>query len=76
MAKMTEADIVCPFFTSETATKVNCEGLETGIGNTLRFPDEDRKQEYIGRYCSMYPNGCAICAAAERKYDERGLAIQ
>lgn len=63
------ADIMCPFFSSETEMAISCEGVEKGIRNTMKFESKGAKLDYIERFCLKYPNNCHISEAAERKYN-------
>lgn len=62
-------DVMCPFFTTETNKTINCEGVENGVKNSLRFEDRELKLDYMKRYCLKYPNECLICKAAKEKYE-------
>ena len=63
------ADIRCPYFTSITEKSIRCEGVEYGIGNTMRFDSASIKNDYIERFCVHFPNDCVICKAAAAKYE-------
>ena len=62
-------DIKCPYFRSETAKGLNCEGCLQGSERMkTSFLNEDDKSSYIASHCFEYPNTCIIAITNDSKY--------
>ena len=57
-------DIGCPFFISETAKNLTCEGTEVGTRNVIKFENPKDKVNYIRKHCTHFPNECPIFKSA------------
>lgn len=60
----------CPFYQSEFKKSITCEGISDGSLNTMKFKDEDSKNDYLLENCFRYPNDCPIAVALGIKYGE------
>lgn len=63
-------DVKCPYFSSETAKAIHCEGYEKGQQrNSTLFDGKDEKEAHINKYCANYPNNCPLSKIIDKKYE-------
>ena len=67
-----DVDVICPFYiaSSRKSKTIICEGPVIRTKNILRFGRRAEHGEYKETYCNRHYKGCAICQAAQKKYDE------
>ena len=63
--------VQCPFYHSEEAQKIHCEGIE-GKGTSLHnvFGDRNELRRYKERYCCGNYEKCKLAKMLTSKYDE------
>lgn len=62
-------EVECPFYSSEDAYKIRCEGLEDSSTTHVVFPLPDLKKEYKRRYCCTKYKDCLLYKALYNKYE-------
>ncbi|MBS6447535.1 MAG: hypothetical protein KH382_08080 [Clostridiales bacterium] len=63
------ASVLCPFYHSETAQAIHCEGTESGNVIHLIFWEPQRKADYKRRFCCGEYKSCPLHAALLKKYE-------
>lgn len=64
------ASTICPFYKSETATTVVCEGAVAGCDSVFKFRASAEKDRYKERCCDCfeYAVRCNLAALLMRQY--------
>ena len=60
----------CPFYDSEEAQKVVCEGVKENTGIHLCFETTASQKEYKSEFFYNYYQSCIIYKALDSKYEE------
>ena len=60
----------CPFYDSEEAQKVVCEGVENNTGIHLCFESPASQKEYKKAFCYHNYKDCLIYKALDSKYKD------
>ena len=64
--------IICPFFKSQGALVIKCEGVEGARTTSLHFETSTEKTLYRRSHCEAfnYEDGCDVCRQILKKYDK------
>ena len=65
--KTINVEAVCPFFYTESAKSVTCEGI-VGINTVTRFSYSSQKRAHEKHYCTSEYGTCPIYKANMDKY--------
>lgn len=72
MKSYVDKSIICPFYTKENGSKINCEGFTHTNSIQTSFQSKDLLMTHKCRYCkniARYRN-CPLYPIIERKYEE------
>lgn len=61
-------DAVCPFYSSEDAYKIRCEGLVEDSTTHVVFPNPKDKLDYKRKFCHTKYKECLLASALYVKY--------
>ena len=61
-------EVLCPFYHSEDAYRICCEGLEEGSTVHVVFSSSTKKQSFSRRYCCKDYKACKIANILYEKY--------
>lgn len=61
---------LCPFYHSEEARAIHCEGTEDNNVLHLIFWSPESKQKYEERFCCAAFTKCRLCGMLYQKYGE------
>ena len=69
-----DVDVICPYYikSSRKHKFIECEGPVIRTKNSLRFSRRNEHAAYMEHYCNRRYKSCAICRAADKKYEEQG----
>lgn len=71
MNKTANADTVCPFYVSENANKISCEGLVLGTVCVTAFRTNLSRKLHQEKYCFGFKYKiCPVAIAVSKKYPE------
>ena len=70
--KFRGASTICPFYVSETATTLVCEGVVAGCDSLFRFRSAAEKNRYKERCCDCfgYAARCKLAELLMQRYDD------
>lgn len=61
-------DTKCPFYITEDAAKIKCEGVEKGSSTVLEFRGKKFKNDVKQRYCEGDYEKCKLYQMLDQKY--------
>lgn len=67
-------EVDCPFYRSEDAQKLYCEGIGDGTALHLAFASQTEKRAYKDSYCCREFGDCRIADMLYSKYEEEANA--
>lgn len=65
-------NVKCPFYHSEDAQKIYCEGIQKGSSLHLAFGSKTDKKLYKAKFCIECHNECALARMLYEKNGEGG----
>lgn len=63
-------NVECPFYHSEDAQKIYCEGIQKGSSLHLAFGSKTDKKAYKAKHCLLCHRDCALAKMLYEKYGE------
>lgn len=61
-------NVRCPFYKSDEALRIKCEGLEDSSRLAVEFQKKAEKEQWQWRYCNTEWEQCKVCQIIEGKY--------
>lgn len=61
---------ICPFYQSDDAQVIRCEGIVSSTINKCRFPSRELKDRYKIKHCDLDYQTCSIYMAIMTNYEE------
>ena len=58
----------CPFYQSDDALRIKCEGLDGSSRLAVEFSNKAEKLQWMKNYCNSAYGECKVCQIIDKEY--------